>query len=36
MAWLISWRRIGGWVGLRAGVDAMEKNEIFLLPGIKS
>jgi hypothetical protein len=25
--------RIGGWVGPRAGLDAMEKRKIFHLPG---
>jgi hypothetical protein len=26
---------IGGWVGLRAGLDAVEKREILRLPGIE-
>jgi len=33
MPWLLSsWRRIGGWMGLRSSVDAMEKKGIFPPP----
>jgi hypothetical protein len=28
-------QRIGGWLGLRIGLDLVEKRKILLLPGIK-